>query len=170
MHIEETILLGIISSVIASLFFYLWMILIKPRFDVSSKISVTDVDQNIVRCKVKVVNRTRAILTNVIYSFAYCIEGTDGIKDYSVIIPAKEPMTFIKQYQKHDTDYAVRFSFDLDKRKYPLNDNVALIFTFQASHSFSNSVRIKRVSYRLNDMVDGIFETGRSTIIIQRDR
>ncbi len=170
MHIEETILLGTVSSVIASLVFYLWMILIKPRFDVSSKISVTDVAPNTVRCKVKVVNRTRAILTNVTYSFAYCIEGRDGIKDYNVIKPAKEPLTFIKQYQKHDTDYAVRLSFDLDKSKYPLNDNVTLIFTFQASHSFSNSVRIKRVSYRLNDMVDGLFETGLSTNILQRNR
>ena len=170
MTIAQTIILGIISSIVASLVFYLLVILIKPNFDVSSEISTTDISDDTIRCKIKVVNRSRSILTNISYSLVYCIEGQDGIKDYNTIKPAKKALTFIRQYQEDNSDYAVRLSFDINKNKYPLSKDVTFIFTFQATHSFSNSIRIKQCKYKVDNMINGLFETGLSTKIILRTR
>ncbi len=75
MSIEQTIIIGVISSIIASIVFYLLMILIKPRFAISEKISCVKVDDEYTDYMIKIVNKTRSVITNVNYMLTFCVEG-----------------------------------------------------------------------------------------------
>lgn len=166
MDIQQTIIIGIVSSIIASLVFYILMILIKPKFVISDKICLAKQDDEYIYYKVKVVNRTRTYITNINYSLAYCEDGDDGITDFQIVPGLKSPLLNLEGYSRDNMDYAARFTFRLDKEKYKLSSNSYFIFTFQANHSFSNAMKIKTKKYRLNDVREGIFETGTSTNIL----
>lgn len=166
MSIQQTIVLGIVSSAIASLVFYLWMILIKPRFIISDKICLKKVDDESTDYIIKIANTTRSFITNVTYSLIYCVEGQDGLKDIRAIEPLKPPITHMNKYTKKNTDYAVRITYRLKNEDYPLNDKAFFMFTFQAYHSFSNAMRISKKIYKNDDLQEGIFETGKSTKIL----
>lgn len=166
MNIQQTIILGIVSSVIASLVFYLLMILIKPRFIISDKICLKCINDNEYDYIIKVANTTRSFITNATYSLIYCEVGTDGLKDIQTLEPLKTPITNISKYTRKNTDYAVRLTYRLDKSAYPLDESSYFLFTFQAYHSFSNAMRIKKQIYTKNDLQEGIFETGKSTKIL----
>lgn len=168
MDIQQTIILGIVSSVIASLVFYFLMILIKPRFIISDKICLKCINDDEYDYIIKVANTTHSFITNVTYSLIYCEEGADGLKDIQTLEPLKVPITNISKYTRKNTDYAVRLTYRLDKSKYPLDDLSYFLFTFQAYHSFSNAMKIKKQLYTKNDLQEGIFETGKSTKILSR--
>ncbi|MFR9146651.1 MAG: hypothetical protein ACLVJ4_08475 [Mediterraneibacter sp.] len=169
MSIQETVLLGVISSIIASIVFYLLMILIKPKFIISHKMSKTPVDSEYTDYMIKVVNMTRTVITNVSYSLEYCIEGPDGIIEVHTIKPLKKPLLNMDKYCKHNTDYAIRITYRIKNEEYPLKDNTYFDFTFQAYHSFSNSLRIKKRRFVSDSVMEGIFETGKSTKILSRN-
>lgn len=115
---------------------------------------------------IKVANTTHSFITNVTYSLIYCEEGADGLKDIQTLVPLKAPITYISKYTRKNTDYAVRLTYRLNKSGYPLDDSSYFLFTFQAYHSFSNAMKIKKQLYTPNDLQEGIFETGKSTKIL----
>lgn len=166
MDIQQTIIIGIVSSIIASLVFYILMILIKPKFIISDKICLAKQDDEYIYYRVKVVNRTRTYITNINYSLAYCEERDDGITDFQIIPRIKSPLLNLEGYSRDNMDYAVRFTFKVNKKKYELNSNSFFVFTFQANHSFSNAMKIKTKKYRLKDVREGMFETGTSINIL----
>lgn len=170
MDIQQTIILGVVSSVIASTVFYLWMILIKPRFIISDKISKCNTGDEKIDYMIKVVNTTRSFVTNISYSLLYCEEGEDGIKDVCIVEPYKPPLTYMNKYTRKNTDYAVRITYKIDEKQYPLNENTFFMFTFQAYHSFSNSMKIKKQIYRQENVKEGIFETGKSINILRSQK
>lgn len=168
MDIRQTILLGIVSSVIASLVFYFLMVLIKPRFIISDKICLKHINGDEYDYIIKVANTTHSFITNVNYSLIYCEVGTDGLKDIQTLEPLKAPITNVSKYTRKNTDYAVRLAYRLNKSDYPLDDSSYFLFTFQAYHSFSNAMKIKKQRYAKNDLQEGIFETGKSTKILSQ--
>ena len=166
MRLEETIILGIISSIIASIVFYLIMIFIKPRFIISDKIGCTKVDNEYVDYVIKIVNTTHAYITNIDYSLLYCIESDDGVVEIKIVEPLKTPLKNLDKYTKKNTDYAYRITYRIKKEDYPLNENTYFEFTFQANHSFSNAMKIKKSIYRKGSIMSGIFETGKSVKVL----
>lgn len=166
MDVRQTIIIGIVSSAIASFVFYLWMILIKPRFIISDKICLKRIDEGKTDYIIKIANTTRSFITNISYSLIYCIEGEDGLKDIRTIEPLKPSITHMNKYTSKNTDYAVRITYRIDEKDYPLNDKAFFMFTFQAYHSFSNAMRITKKIYKRDDLQEGIFETGKSTKIL----
>lgn len=165
MGLQETIILGVISSIIASAVFYLLMVLIKPRFTISNKISKI-VHHGYTDYIIKVVNTTRSVITNVNYSLQYCVEGQDEIVEVHSVEPFKKPILNMEKYNKKNTDYAVRITYRIKDGEYELKDNTHFEFTFQANHSFSNSLKIEKKTYRKDSVQEGIFETGKSTKIL----
>lgn len=163
---QQTIIVGIISSIIASVVFYLLMILIKPKFIISDKISCVKVDDDYTDYMIKIVNTTRTVITNVSYSLVYCIEGQDGIIEVHSVKPLKSPVINIDKYTKKNTDYAVRITYRIKNGEYELKNNTYFDFTFQAYHSFSNAMKIKKQTYEKEALRYGIFETGKSTNIL----
>ena len=94
MSIQETVLLGVISSIIASIVFYLLMILIKPKFIISHKMSKTPVDSEYTDYMIKVVNMTRTVITNVSYSLEYCCRTANcGRPNPLIIFPNSGEVT-----------------------------------------------------------------------------
>lgn len=90
-HIISGLVPGIISGLIASLIFALFLLLIKPKVKVASKIARTNRDNGVSIIRVKVVNHTWAMLTNIKYALYYCNVHDDGISTV-VEIP---PITYV---------------------------------------------------------------------------
>lgn len=161
-----TVLQGIISSVIASVVFYIWMIIIKPRFKIADMMCISDENDDEIEYKIKVVNHSRVMLTNVSYYLVFCENSIDEIKGIRIIPPAKTCVTTMNKYTKNNTDYALRLTYCIKKSDFPLENGNHFIFVFQAYHSFSNALKIKKVMYDETSIRKGFYETGRSTKIL----
>lgn len=162
----QTIITGIISGIISSMLFYIFIFGIKPRIDISNQICLErHSDRNIY--VVKVVNKSRTFITNVKYQMILCKKSNDGNVSITTIHPLKEPMVNIDKYLKKTTDFAVQISYEMDEKLF--DKNSYLEFTFEAYHSFSNAMRVKQKKYTIKDVQKGRFETGKSMIILSTD-
>lgn len=172
MGIGSSIVIGVVSGIIASLCYALFLLLIKPRIRISDEICLENAGESGVVYRIKVVNHTRAMLTNLKYELTYCKMHGDGINTVTEIKPMKAPLISIDPftYKKDNTDYAVRLSFAIDPIKYPLNDKCKYVFTFIASHSLSNTTTCIKKEYYAQDIVEGVFESDKSIKIIRRHR
>ncbi len=172
MELGSSIVIGIVSGVIASICFTFFMLLVKPKVSISAQIcNETEGDKGNVY-RIKIVNHTFAMLTNLRYALHYCEMHGDGITTITEIKPRKSQLISIDRFnlRKDNTDYAVRISYDIDQDKYPLNDKAKLEFTFIAEHSLSNTTTCKKMEYRAEDIVEGVFESDKSIKIIRSHR
>lgn len=157
---------GIVSGIVASICFSIIMLSIRPHFKVSKQMAVSRGDVSIY--KIKVVNTTHSILTNVRYSLHYCVDYEDGTTDMSEIGPTKTKLDIVSKYSRFDeqASYAIRISYKIDETKYPMLDNTRMVFTILADHAYSNTTTCKKIDYTAKDLVEGIFETKKSTKIL----
>ena len=93
----------------------------------------------------------------------------DGISTVVEIQPEKTPLMSIQgvTLDKENTDYAVRLTYNIDSTKYPLDANSKLIFTFIADHSLSNTTRCVKREYTAQNIIEGVFQIGKSMKIIR---
>ncbi len=170
MDVGGTILTGIVSGIIASMCFSLFLMLIKPKVRISDHICAEEEDANDVVYRIKIVNLTFAMLTNLRYTLYYCKMHGDGISTLTEIQPRKTPIISIDPFslKKSNTDYAVRISYDIDPVKYPLNDKCKLQFTFIADHALSSTTRCIKKEYYKDDIILGVFESAKSVKIIRK--
>lgn len=161
------VLVGVISSLIASIVYALLSFGIKPKIKISDKICVTASENGSFTFKIKVVNRSRFQLVNVSYHLDYGFPGRDDISYMTEILPNKSPMSTITKKNKKNTDFAIRVSYKVDGKEYEINDSSYFDFTIQATHPLSNSVICKKKRYYKNDLAhDCTFQTGESTDIL----
>lgn len=172
LEVGSSIFIGIVSGVIASICFALFLLLIKPKVKISDHICVENEGESDIVYRIKIVNHTFAMLTNLRYVLFYCEMHGDGINTVTEIKPRKSHLISIDRFnfRKDDTDYAVRISYDIDPKEYPLNDNCKLTFTFIADHSLSNTTTCIKKEYYRDDIVAGVFESDRSVKIIRKHK
>ncbi len=158
----NVILTGVISSIIASLMYALVSFFIRPRIETSNVMCVTQENGETIY-RVKIVNKTHARLMNVFYSLDYCEDLGDDRSFLTDIPTRKGIVTTIEKMNNKTTDYAVRVSFIIDEKKFPLNDNTRFIFTITATHPFSNTSVCKKTVYKKADIKrNAQFQTGKS--------
>lgn len=92
MNLIDTVLIGIISGVIASFCYSVAMMLIRPKIKISDEIAQKDEI-----CYIKIVNKTVATVTNLQYSLYYCEYHYDGSISIIEIPPRKEPLKIMKK-------------------------------------------------------------------------
>ncbi len=172
LQIGSSIIIGIVSGVISSTCFAVFLLLIKPKVKISDQICVENESETDVVYRIKIVNRTFAMITNLRYALFYCEMHGDGINTVTEIKPRKTQLISIDRFnlKKDDTDYAVRISYDIDPDQYPLNDKCKLEFTFIAEHSLSNTTTCIKKEYYAKDIVAGVFESDKSVKIIRKHR
>lgn len=165
MNFANNIIIGIISGIISSIIVLLILAYIKPKIKVSDEICAhLDSSSPKYIYKIKVVNLTRSMLTNVHYNLYYCVMHRDDVIDLREVPPRKGPLTLIDKYNTDNTDFAVRLSYLIDESEYPLTDNSKFQFTIYANHVLTNaSVCIKKEYNKNSIFKEGIFETGAST-------
>ena len=161
------IVTGVISGIVASIVLSLILCFIKPKIKLSDYIC-REVDGADIIYKIKVVNKSRVMLTNVHYSLIYHKDQGHGVSDITKIPPRKADLEFIDKYKnkKDYADYAVRLTFNYDEDKYPLSSTNFLEFVLFAEHSLSNRGKCFKQSYYDVNIDHGQFETGSSTKII----
>lgn len=167
----EGIVSGIISGIIASLLVAFFMFKIKPKIKVSDKMCIKSDSGDKLSCQIKVINLSKVNLTNVVYTLLYCKEHGDDIRELYAIRPdSNDNMTIISKYNKNNTDYAVRFCYEIDKTKYPLDEKSKFVFRIHATHPYTNAITVKESVYTKENMVVGVYETGERLKIIKIDR
>jgi len=158
----SALITGVISGVVASAMFYVFLLLVRPKIHISDKICYS-YENGVLIFRIKVVNKTRAILFNVNYSLNFCENLDEGVYiNQKNILPIKKPITIIAKYDKKDknSEYAVRLTFpgmcisDTDDQWFE--------FSVSVSHGFSNTSVCMKKTYRFKDILPGIFEKGTS--------
>lgn len=167
LDISGNIIIGIFSGVVASIFFTTILLLVKPKIKLSDKICC-DYANNLFR--VKIVNKTCFMLTNIKYKLFYCKIHGDGITTIEEISPRKSPIICVDKYSIFDKDakYAFRISYNIDFDKYPIDKNTKFEFVFIADHSVSNTSKCVKKDYYKENIIEGVFESGTSTKIIRK--
>jgi len=157
---------GVISGIVASVVFYIFLLFVRPKIEVSDKIckEIDNGDGSLIR--IKVVNKTRCILTNVKYALNFCQRQGAGVHHIKEIPPTRTPLEFIDKYAKSDenAEYAIRFSYRI-----PADIRISdgwLEFSIHANHGFSNTSACVKKRYESDDIISGIFETGISMRIL----
>jgi len=155
---------GVISGIVASVVFYIFLFFVRPKIYVSSKACRAPEDGTLIR--IKVVNKTRFMLTNVKYALNFCQNQGDGVHQIKEIPPYRTPLEFIDKYSKNDenAEYAIRFSYKIPS-DISLSDGW-LEFSIYANHGFSNTSTCVKKKYVSDDIISGIFETGTSMKIL----
>lgn len=118
---------------------FLLLFFIKPRVRISDNICQDTKDKDLY--KVKIVNHSRFMLTNLSYSLYYCVEQGDGIVNITEIKPTKSKVNYLdrKKNKKDYLDNAIRISYNMKHSECPLHDKSKFIFTVFVKHSFSNT-------------------------------
>ena len=154
---------GVISGVVAAVVFYIFLFSVRPKIYVSDKLcEEIDNDGNKI-IRIKVVNKTHFMLTNVKYVLRFCRRRDEHVTQIKEIPPRGTPVGFIDKYSKSDknSEYAIRFSYGVP----PDMDISAgwLEFAIHANHGFSNTSACVKKTYKSEDIESGkIFETGTS--------
>ena len=168
----DSIISGVVSGVIASVVFFVMLLFVRPNLKVSEGMTSRMLNDGTLEIKIKIVNKTLSMLTNVSYSLYYCKEGKDGIHLIEELDPKKRPITSVSKYsfKKDNTDYAVRLTYNIDPDKYILFDNTKFIFVIMCNHAVSNTTKCIQKEYRKEDVIqNGVFETDKSMKILVTD-
>lgn len=165
--IFQSIISGIVSGIIASVCFMCLLLLIKPRIKISDKMCIIKSGNNLTY-RIKVVNYSLAMITNIRYSLFYCEMYDDGISHITEIKPRNSTLFGLDGIisKKDKAHYAARISYDIDSSTYNLNKNCRFEFIFYASHSLSNTTTCIKKEYYSKDIVYGVFESDKSTKIV----
>lgn len=162
MNLFDTVLIGIISGVIASFCYSVAMMLIRPKIKISDEVAEKDGISYI-----KIVNKTVATVTNLQYSLHYCEYHHDGSVSLVEIPPRKEPLKVMKKnrfWKKSDTDNAIQVTYEFDKSEYVLDSTKKkFMFDVIGSHVFSGTTTFATKTYTSEDVVQAVFESGNST-------
>ena len=157
---------GIVSGVVASIVFYTFLLLVRPKIDVSRKVCGNIGGGGGALVRIKVVNKTRFMLTNVKYVLHFCQSQGEGVHQVEVLLPCKPSLGFIDRYSRNDVnaEYAVRFLYEIPSH-IRLSEGW-LEFSIYANHGFSGTCACVKRRYGYDDVIPGLFETGTSMRIL----
>lgn len=165
----SSLIIGIISGVIASIVIYIFVFMIRPNINISDKIAQSS-DNGECIYRIKIVNNSLCALFNVDYHLHFCSSKSDGLVNIEEITPLKSKITYISGFKSKKRDenekYAVRITFKIDESKYKLDDHSFLMFTLIATHGFTNTSKYIEKTYYIDDISKGHFETGKSMRIL----
>jgi hypothetical protein len=173
---SETIILGIISSIIASSIFafvYAWTFYqIKPNLKISPEIAKILEDGNLIY-KIKVMNWGRFPITNVKAELSYVklqpVAGGNKIITKRIHLNKSEILSLDK-YDELTQDESNCYTFRTNEKleyNFIHNNRNHLLFKIYATHSFSNFGKVKKMEYTLDSFINGDFVFGNTLDINQ---
>jgi len=170
MQILLSVIVSIISGVVASSIFLLVLFSIKPKIKVSDFISVDKTDPNNRLYRLKIINMSKDSLINVKFQcYIETVENDPGGKVISRrdIHLKKNEIFQLAGYSKNDDQgkYAIRVTIGEDLESKWVNDKIESVFLLvSATHSVSNfsTVFEKRYFTKRNTIKEGSFEFGKS--------
>ena len=161
-------MLSVLSGLVASVVFFLVLLIIRPKILISPKIAVAEEHGEIIY-RVKVVNITKADLIDVKYSLHFCVPDGECLVGVVEKEPARPKLKTIHSYSRrsNNDEYAVRISYILDRLKLEINTKSYLEFRIEGKHMLSGTIGYAKKRYYIDDIEEGIFETGKSLRINQ---
>lgn len=117
-NILQSITSGIISGIIASICFTLFLLLLKPRIKISDQICISKNQVNSMTYKIKIVNKSFAMINDIKYSLYYLEMYNDQMSKVTEIKPRNTPILaldgFSRSHRKKKTHYAVNISYNIE--------------------------------------------------------
>lgn len=162
-NIFQSIISGVVSGIIASMCFTLLLFIVKPKIKILDHICMSKGQNNSLIYKIKIVNKSLVMVTNINYSLRYIEMNGDKISKVSEIQPRNSPILvldgFNRSHKKEKTHYAIRISYNIDPAIYPINnDKCRFEFIFLGQHSITNATVYIKKQYYYYDIWKGIFE------------
>lgn len=163
---------GILSGIFASIIAQSIIHFFKPNITISEKISNENVDGKN-QFRFKIVNNSKQYIKNL--SVSAQLITKENAQDGTLITTkplklARNDVKFIAPYSKKDEMnlYAVRFRIDDDLLELWNNDQfTSLEVTVYCEKESNSSGKVfKKIYYKRNSIVQGTFETGKSTKIV----
>ena len=150
---------------LASLIISFIMFGMKPKIKVSDVICHCgyDEEQGLFEYEIKLVNFSRFNIVDISYSLQHCTRR-DKLAQYVEIEPAKASLGFMNAYSPTDAmvDYAMRITY-FTVEPLELEGDEAMVFIFQARHSFSGATKFITKEYTAADIKKAQFAPGEST-------
>lgn len=166
----ESIVSGIVSGLLASGILTIVLFAIKPKIKIAKEACI-DRDRGIL--SIKFVNMSRVDLIDVNYSLFYCLDKGDGNVNVQEIPPIKPRLRSVDKYDKKNPEhpYAVCITYDIavttgfgtDNPKH----NSFFEFSVCSRHSLSNAIGFTKERYTLDEIIEGRYETKKSTTILR---
>lgn len=164
------IILGVLSSLVASIIFLLFLTRLRPKIEISDQISKSVSSSGKTIYRIKIINRTRVPIINVKAQLHRMIPNTvpGGIIYISkeITFQRHEIMELSKFDKKDKTaSYAYRFrSYDVLEDLWQDDTQAYLRFRIYATHSVSGFSRVFRKDYftKRNTIITGEFDFGAS--------
>ena len=169
------IIVGIVSSLVASLLFLYMLRLLPPNISISSEVAKTTLsDENVYSIKVKNEGRRDAInlRAELLLLVPQSVEGGEIYKVGKIPLQA-DSLFRLGKYSKQDRSlsYAFRFVTKSDlEREWLSNKKSFLRFVVFAQDSFSGfpKIFIKEFHSQYHDIIEGDFDRGLSDAITYR--
>jgi len=167
----DKLLLAVFIGIIASAIFYYFLLRLKPRIEISSKIAkgLSTIDNTVIY-RIKIINYTKVPIIEIkahLHIFKNYQTSTGEIwKSQAIKLRRDDPLVILK-YDKKDKDakYAYRFlTYEDVDTMWSDNTKAYLKFRLICKHSvsgftgfFEQDYRIKRKSIKMGDFSKGDF-------------
>jgi hypothetical protein len=165
----ESVIMGIVVGVIANAIFLLTLSRLRPKIQVSPQIARgSDTLSGAVRCRIKVINRTRSPVTDINAQLHLMWPrqeaGGSIYRSRQIPLVQSKPVA-IQRYSSADkeADYAYRFSTEVQLDEIWQDDSQQFLpFRLTCRHSFSGFGRFFEQDYRVKrkTLKDGSFAKG----------
>ncbi len=163
-----TLLMGIISGVVATILCFLVAALVRPKIKISSDFCIRKTTSGKTYYHIKIVNLSLTMLTDVKYTMYFRERAADG-NIRAISIQPVENFCFISPYRikGKGKEYAVKLKYIIDESKIELTDDTELVFDIFATHNISKNVKHKRMIFKKdNGIENGTFQKGKSLEVI----
>ncbi len=169
----QSILIGVLSSLVASIVFLLFLTRLRPKIEISNQVARTVTSTGKTIYRIKIINKSRVPIMNIRAQLHVMTPTTvpSGIiyvsKDISFQQSAVMELSKLDKQDK-TAAYAYRFrTYDSLDDLWNNDSQSYLRFRVQATHSVSGFSKVFRKDYytKRNSIVDGEFDFGNSVNI-----
>lgn len=177
MEVLLSILIGAISSIIASFIFFRVFRLIKPKIDISPNITRFYSSSGGIVYGIKIINRSRRPAVNIKAEFhlTYISNLSNGPITLTKDLKLKRDTNFILEGYRKDKaeeDYAFRFLTyeDIEKEVINKTKECHIRISILAYNELSGLGKVFTKEYALSDIIEGRFQQGDSFKIIKDNK
>ena len=170
----QNVLIGVLSSLVASLIFLRFLVTRKPSLEISKQISMgTEYGGVSSWFEIKVINRTSTHVMNIKAELHSVVpESKPGgvVMDLHRIELKRDEVFTLGKFDKKDQDakYAFRFGTLEDLSQLRQDGQSHLVFTIYAVHPVSGFGQVFVQKYEADSIIDGDFRVGDTMEIAER--
>lgn len=166
----DNIIFSVMTGIVASLFSVLLLYSFKPKLEISTKIAKQKDTRGEIFFGVKVVNKSRSAVKNIIVSWEILIPKTvpNGIRYECIQLHLRKDVKYIHGKNRNKSNVYIFNTVDNIEDLWSDTTNMSIVFRIYCEHAIFSTGKqfIQKYMYKRTDIVEGIFEAEDSMNII----